>query len=81
MRVSKDSNTEPCNIYLRAKQTHDSFLLIKSNICENFYFIYRDLWGLYKTVLSIGASYFLNYIRRLFQGYVDKLEKCEVALC
>lgn len=56
---SKDICDKPCIICLRAKQTRDPFPLSRTNNCGIFYLIHINLWGPYKTVSTIGASYFL----------------------
>lgn len=58
----KDSDKSLWIVYLRAKQTRESFPISNSCASGIFEIIYYDLWGSYKVMSTIGASYFLTIL-------------------
>lgn len=56
----KDNPEQVYDIYLRAKQTRDSFIPDQNKANEPFALTHCDIWGPYHVHSSYGASYFLT---------------------
>jgi len=50
-----------CDVFLRAKQTRESFPLSNNTSLDVFELIHCDLFGPYRTPSHCGARYFFNY--------------------
>ena len=59
---SQKNKGNPCEIYLRAKQTRNSFPTSHNNAAEIFDLLHCDIWGPYRTPSTCGAHYFLSIV-------------------
>lgn len=55
-------DSKKCEIFIRAKQTRDSFPLSINKTSFAFELVYCDLWDPYRTTSICGSQYFLTIL-------------------